>query len=110
MSPVRPIGHIAGNLQILAISAAYRMRQAADGATYLCWIDDDGCVYLAISTHPRAIAAQRHAPEQRVCSYRKPKSKPFPLGAVDMLADLRAARTEHAMRHLQQAHHEATAA
>lgn len=107
MSPCRPIGHIAGNLQILAIHAAYRLRQAIAGSTYCCWVDDDGCVYLALSSHPRAKAVMAHAADQLVNQYRRPLSAPFPLSALDIHNDLQEARVSQASRHLGQAHAEA---
>lgn len=107
MAPLRPIGHIAGNLQILAVSVVYRLRQAVPGSSHLCWADDDGCVYLALIDHPRASAARRHAPEQHINTYRKPKHLPFPLTTDDIVNDLQEARTAQASRHLRQAHMEA---
>lgn len=98
MTPLRPIGHIAGNLQILAVAIAYRVRTANDGLQYVCWVDDDGCVYLALTRHPRANAMLRHAQEQHVRTYRKPRQAAFPLTASDILDDLQAARVEHALR------------
>ncbi len=107
MAPVRPIGHIAGNLHILAISASYRLRQVPAGQTYACWVDDDGCVYLALADHQRAIAMLRHAPEQHVNSYRKPMNTTFPLVVADIVNELQEARIAQASRHMQQAHMEA---
>lgn len=103
MTPLRPIGHIAASLPILAVAIVYRLRQAPSGSIYVCWVDDDGCVYLALDSHPRAQAMQRHAPEQRVNRYRKPQRLPFPLTPTDITDDLRNARAELASRHLQQA-------
>lgn len=107
MSPCRPLGHIAGNLNILAITIAYKLRQAPAGLTYACWIDDDGCVYLAPAAHQRARTMAAHAPEQRVNTYRKPKGAPLPLTAFDIHNDLQEARVGQATRHLAQAHAEA---
>jgi len=103
MSPLRPIGHIAGNLSILAVAIAYRVRLASNGLQYACWVDDDGCVYLALTRHPRANAMLRHAPEQRINTYRKPRKAAFPCTASDIADDLVAARAAMAMRHVQQA-------
>lgn len=100
---LRPIGHISSNLQILAVSISYRMRMAAPATSLICWVDDDGCVYIASADHQRASAMQRHAPEQRINTYRKPKRVPFPLTTNDIVADLQQARSEQAHRHLQQA-------
>lgn len=100
---LRPLGHIAGNLDILAVSIVYRLRLASDERTYACWVDDDGCVYLALTHHPRAAAMQRHAPEQRINTYRKPRRAAFPLAASDIRADLDDARAQHAARTVNQA-------
>lgn len=110
MPLLRPIGHIACNLQILAISVAYRVRLAPSATSYACWVDDDGCVYLALSAHPRATSMQRHAPEQRINTYRKPKAQPFPLTADDIVTDLQDARVALANRSLRQASAEAVPA
>lgn len=110
MSPLRPIGHIAGNLQILAVSVCYRLRLASDGQRYLCWVDDDGCVYLALTHHPRAAAVRRHFPDQVVRLYGKPKGAPFPLTTGDIVSDLQEARTAQASRHLHEAQAEAMCA
>jgi hypothetical protein len=107
MAPLRPIGHIAANLQILAVSVCYRLRMAADGQRYLCWADDDGCVYLALTHHPRAIAVARHCREHVVRTYGKPKSAPFPLNTADVFNDLQDARTAQASRHVHEANLEA---
>lgn len=107
MNPPRPIGHIAGNLGYLAIAVLYRLRQAPPATTYACWVDDDGCVYLTLNTHPRAAAMQRHAPEQRINTYRKPKHLPFPLTTTDVVADLREALDAFAERSVRQAQPEA---
>lgn len=103
MSILRPIGHIAGNLSILAVSIVYRLRLAPDGQTYAAWVDDDGCVYLALTHHPRATAMLRCAREQRVNTYRKPRGAAFPLLASDISDDLRDARAEWAQRAVDQA-------
>lgn len=107
MTPLRPIGHIGGRLGILAVAIAYRLRLANDGHQYACWVDDDGCVYLALTRHPRAAAMQRHAPEQRINTYRKPCKQPFPLSVSDIQHDLHEARIAQARRHLHQAQPEA---
>ena len=103
MSPLRPIGHIAGNLPILAVAIAYRVRLANDALQYVCWVDDDGCVYLALTRHPRANAMLRHAHEQHVNTYRKPRQAPFPCTATDITDDLRHARAAFALRTVRQA-------
>lgn len=110
MIPCRPIGHIAGNLQVLAISAAYKLRQAAAGAIYRCWVDDDGCVYLMLISHPRAKAVAAHAPEQVINHYKKPAGSAFPLTAFDIHNDLQEGRAAHAIRHMRQACAEALTA
>lgn len=110
MSPLRPIGHIAGNLQILAVSACYRLRQAAAGQRYLCWLDDDGCVYLALTHHPRAVAVQRHFYDNIVRVYGKPRGAPFPLTTADIVNDLQEARSAQASRHMREAQMEAMSA
>jgi hypothetical protein len=102
-APLHPIGHIAGNLPILAVAIAYRVRLASDGLQYVCWVDDDGCVYLALTRHPRAASMLRHAPEQRVNTYRKPRKAAFPCTASDITDDLLAARAAMASRQVQQA-------
>lgn len=103
MSPLRPIGHIAGNLAILAVTIVYRVRLASDGQTFACWVDDDGCVYLALAHHPRAIAMRRHAREQLVNTYRKPCRAAFPCVASDITDDLHQARAAFALRTIHQA-------
>lgn len=110
MAPLRPIGHIAANLQILAVSVCYRLRMASDGQRYLCWVDDDGCVYLALAHHPRAIAVARHCRDQVVRTYGKPKGAPFPLTTGDIVNDLQEARTAQASRHMREAQMEALSA
>lgn len=110
MPALRPIGHIAGNLQILAVGLIYRVRQAPPATNYACWLDDDGCVYLAKADHMRSRSMQRHAPEQRINTYRKPKRVPFPLTVDDIVTDLKQARAEQAISHLQQAYTEALSA
>ena len=110
MQPIRPIGHIACGLNMLAINIGYRMRMSRAGCAYACWVDDDGCVYLEPTTHPRAAAVLRNAPEQRINTYRKPAGGAFPLTATDITADLVAARHAHALRQLQQAQPEALTA
>lgn len=110
MAPLRPIGHIAGNLQILAVSACYRLRLASDGQRYLCWVDDDGCVYLALTSHQRAAAVHRHFRDNIVRVYGKPKGAPFPLTTTDIVNDLQEARTAQANRHLREAQSEALSA
>lgn len=110
MSPLRPIGHIAANLQILAVSACYRLRMASDGQRYLCWLDDDGCVYLALTHHPRAAAVRRHFRDNIVRLYGKPKGAPFPLTTGDILNDLQEARAAQANRHMREAQMEAISA
>lgn len=102
-SPLRPIGHIAGNLAILAVAIVYRVRLASDGQTFVCWVDDDGCVYLALAHHPRAIAMRRHARDQVVNTYRKPCRAAFPLTSSDITDDLRQARAAFALRTVHQA-------
>lgn len=103
MKPLRPIGHIASSLTYLAVSIAYRVRLATNGHSYACWIDDDGCVYLALTTHPRAAAMARSAREQRIAIYRKPHHAPFPLTASDITDDLQHARADFALRTVHQA-------
>jgi hypothetical protein len=103
MTPLRPIGHIAASLPILAVAIAYRLRLANDALQYVCWVDDDGCIYLAVTRHPRANAMLRHAAEQRVNTYRKPRKAAFPLTASDIVDDLKAAQTAHAYRTMHQA-------
>jgi hypothetical protein len=110
MAPLRPIGHIAANLQILAVSVGYRLRMASDGQRYLCWVDDDGCVYLALAHHPRAIAVARYCADHIVRTYAKPKGMPFPLTAADIFNDLQEARTAQATRHVREATMEALSA
>lgn len=110
MPPVRPIGHIACDLTMLAVSISYRMRQSRPATPYLCWTDDDGCVYLAQATCARAMAVLRNAPEQRINTYCKPRGVPFPLTHNDILDDLHAARLAHATRQVQQAQPEALTA
>lgn len=103
MQPVRPIGHIAHDLHMLAINIGYRMRQSRTATPYLCWADDDGCVYLAQATCARALGVLRNAPEQRVNTYCKPRPGAFPLSATDITADLLDARDGYVNRQLQQA-------
>lgn len=107
MPLIRPIGHIACALPILAVAISCRMRMATPAATYACWVDDDGCVYLAPARHPRAAAMLRSASEQRINTYRKPRDQPWPLTHADILDDLHAARIAHAQRQVQQAQPEA---
>jgi hypothetical protein len=98
MNPLRPIGHIAASLPILAVRIAYRLRLANDALQYVCWVDDDGCVYLALTRHPRANAMLRHAQEQQINTYRKPRKAAFPLTASDIADDLHAARATFTAR------------
>lgn len=110
MKPPRPIGHIVGDLGYLAIAVVYRMRQATTGQPCHCWVDDDGCVYLSAATNPRAIAMQRHAPEQRVNTYRRSPGGEFPLTTSDVIADLREAAVAYATRSVRHAQPEAQCA
>lgn len=103
MTPLRPIGHIAASLPILAVAIAYRLRLANDALQYVCWVDDDGCVYLAITRQPRANAMLRHAQEQHINTYRKPRKAAFPLTASDIADDLHAARAAYTARTVYQA-------
>ncbi|MEO5811581.1 MAG: hypothetical protein ABIU96_04095 [Rhodanobacter sp.] len=102
MTSLRPIGHIACNLTILALMIVTRMRVAPAGVHYACWVDDDGCVYLAVAHHPRAAAMLRHAPEQRINSYSKPRTAAFPLTHGNIAEDLQSARISYAERGLAQ--------
>ncbi|HET6807227.1 MAG TPA: hypothetical protein VFH59_17460 [Frateuria sp.] len=108
MATLRPIGHIAANLQVLAVTVTHRMRFIGQGQAHALWVDDDGCVYLAPLNHPRAIAMRRHAPEHQVNTYLKARGAPFPLTAADIETDLRDARSSHAARSVH--HAEADAA
>lgn len=101
-TPLRPIGHIAGRLDMLAVIIAARMRRALDDRRYLLWVDDDGCVYLAPVDHQRANAVLRYAPEQRIATFRKPVGKPFPRTARDLHAEMDQARADFAARALAQ--------
>lgn len=103
MSALRPLGHIAGNLQVLAILLVYRLRMSAQGQPHACWVDDDGCVYIAPTDHPRAAVMLRHAPEHRVNTYKKKPGVALPLTVFDMHNDLLEARLAYAGRSLHQA-------
>ncbi|MEO7065357.1 MAG: hypothetical protein ABI114_00450, partial [Rhodanobacter sp.] len=76
---------------------------ASDAQQYVCWVDDDGCVYLALTSNARANAVLRFAPEQRVNTYRKPRMAAFPLTHKDIVEDLTQARTNHAAQQMRQA-------
>lgn len=100
--PLHPVGHIAGNLDILATMIASRMRRAPEDRRFVLWVDDDGCVYLAASNHARAQAMLRYSSEQRIGIYCKPTGKAFPCTARDLRAELDEARDSHAARALAQ--------
>lgn len=100
--PLRPLGHIAADLAILAAVITSNMRKQAAAARCVCWVDDDGCVYLAPTEHPRADSMQRHAAEQRINTYRMPSNGRFPLRPADVQTDLQDARAAHASRALAQ--------
>ena len=57
MPPIRPIGHIACGLNMLAINIGYRMRMSRAGCAYACWVDDDGCVYAVADADARDVLA-----------------------------------------------------
>lgn len=88
MSPLRPLGNVAGNLQVLSVLILHKLRHSEPNATQCCWVDDDGCVYLAPISNVRARAVAAHAPEQIINRYRKPAGAPLPLTVFDLHNDL----------------------
>lgn len=97
--PLRPTGHIAGNLNILAIGMHHRMKSGSAREVFVGWVADDGCVFMAPSAHPKARAITAHAPEQVVQRYRKQPG----FGWADILDDLAEARDAFMRRSLQAA-------
>ncbi|MDR3446662.1 hypothetical protein [Dyella sp.] len=102
MSVCRPIGHIAGNLAFAAIGIAMRVKHALNDAVHVCWITDDGCIYLQQAAQREARAVLRNAPDQVVTRYRKQAG--FAWSDVhDDLTKARADFAAHAMAEALQA-------
>ena len=99
MNVVRPLGHIAGNLAMLALAIRYRVRFAPEGTILVCWRGDDGCLYLEPASHPVTRAIERTARHQVIARYRKHPS----VGWSDVLDDLERARLDFAAQSLAEA-------
>ena len=99
MSAARPMGHIAGLLSFTALNIRFRMAQAACDVIHVCWINDDGCLYLEQATHPAARAIARHAPEQILMRYRNQLAMTW----RDIESDLMDARTAFVSRAIAEA-------
>lgn len=99
MSVCRPIGHIAGNLTFAAIGISMRVKHGNHGMLHVCWIADDGCLYLVHAAHPMARAIERTAPQQIINRYRKQPA----FGWRDIEVDLRQARADFAQSALTEA-------
>ena len=97
------VGGKIEEMSYFGATTVYRVRLASDGQTFTCWVDDDGCVYLALAHHQRAIAMRRHARDQVVNTYRKPRRAAFPCTASDITDDLHQARATFALRTVHQA-------
>ena len=97
----RPIGHIAGALSFTALHICFRIAQATHDAIHVCWISDDGCIYLEPASTPTARAVVRHAPDQVQARYGKRPS----LGWRDVEEDLQAARSAFVSRAMTEAMH-----
>ncbi|MGC1547443.1 MAG: hypothetical protein WA777_02845 [Rhodanobacter sp.] len=95
----RPIGHIAGNLTFAAISISMRVKHSTHDAVHVCWLADDGCLYLQQAGHASTRAIERHAPEQIMMRYRKQPNFTW----RDIQNDLIQARAEFAERALAEA-------
>lgn len=101
--PLRPFGHIAANLDVLAIALNQRIRHGSRQETFVAWIADDGCVFMAAAAHPISRAVVAHAPEQVFQRYRRLPD----FGSSDIRADLAEARRDFASRSLHAADGEA---
>ena len=99
MTELRPIGHLAGNLAMLALAIRYRVRFAPEGSIQVCWHGDDGCLYLAPASHPVARSIERAARHQVIARYHKQPS----VGWADIQGDLERARLDFAGRCLAEA-------
>lgn len=101
MKPLRPIGHINGSLSITGVLIATRLNWGTRDGKHQCWLADDGCIFLAPASHPTALAVARTAPDQVINTYQRAPS----LKAADITDDLQHARTEQAVRVLNEARH-----
>jgi hypothetical protein len=99
MSEVRPIGHVAANLPMLALAIRYRVRFAPEGTIHVCWRGDDGCLYLEPASHPVARSIERVVPHQIIARYRKRPS----VGWCEIQDDLERARLDFAAQSLAEA-------
>lgn len=92
----RPSGHIAGNLDFLAIAMHRRITHSSRGEVHVAWVTDDGCVFMASATSAAARAVTAHAPELVFQRYRKIPG----FGRPEILDDLAEARQAYARRSL----------
>jgi len=95
----RPTGHIAANLDVLAIAMHRRITHSTVRDIHVAWVNDDGCVFMATDGSAAAKAVTVHAPDQVFQRYRKAPG----LGRPEILEDLAEARLAYARRSLQAA-------
>jgi len=70
MTTLRPIGHLAGNLPVTAVTLGARVRNGHGNAVYLLWHTDDGCLWFLPAAHPLATSVVRSSPAQIINRYR----------------------------------------
>jgi hypothetical protein len=99
MLPSRPIGHIAGNIAITAVTIAHRVKSGMHDAIHVCWLTDDGCIYLQQRGHDVARAIERTAPETIIARFRKQPGMTW----QDIHEDLQQARIDFAHRAIAEA-------
>jgi len=99
MHRTRPIAHIAGDLTLAAINISMRVKGRHGNSVHVCWLADDGCVYLQLRNHTDARAIERHASQQIVNRYRDQPA----FGWSDIETDLQQARVDFAQNALAEA-------
>jgi hypothetical protein len=99
MHPTRPITHVAGNLTLAAINISVRVKAGHGNSVHMCWVADDGCIYLQHRNHVDARAIERYSPQQIVNRYRDQPA----FGWNDIEADLQQARVDFAQNALAEA-------
>src|SRR5690349_24282061 len=62
MSSVRPIGHVAAALSVVAVSISHWIKHSHADAVLVCWRSADASLYLHQASHPAARPIGRTAP------------------------------------------------
>jgi|SRR6185312_4599460 len=99
MPTLRPIGHLAGNLTITAITLGARVRNGHGNAVYLLWHTDDSCLWFLPAAHPVAASVARSAADQVINRYRNRDGFGWRL----ILEDLQQASTAYATTAMREA-------